>query len=114
MTVFQILEKMHLNQHTKIYEKIYILLNKPDDIKLLNNLKLIARNKLSPFEDYFNTEYHCYYAFINPKNKTELLSTQNVDLLLNILIDSDYKIEYDMINLLNDKDRKNIFCFISK
>jgi hypothetical protein len=116
MTVFQILEKVHLNPFTKIYEKIFLILNKPDDNAddLLKYLKIVSRKKLTPFKDYYNTEYHCYYAFVYPKNSSNFITTKNVDKLINIIIESGYKIEYNMMNLLKEKDRKDIFCFISK
>ena len=114
MTVFQILEKIHLNQFTKEYEKIFIMKNKPDDEELIKYVKLIAKNKLSPFDEYYNTENHCYYAFINPSNGYTFITKKDVDILLNIIINTGYKIEYNMVKLINKKDRGNIFCFISK
>ena len=114
MTVFQILEKIHLNHFTKEYEKIYILKNKPNDEALSKHLKLIAKNKLSPFDDFHNTENHCYYAFVSPKNSHTFVQKKDVEDLINIIIDSGYKIEYNMMKLINKREKGNIFCFISK
>ena len=116
MTVFQILEKIHLNPFTKIYEKIFLIINKPKDStdELSNYLKVVSRTKLTPFKDYYNTEYHCYYAFVYPKNSSTFITTENVDKLINVINESGYKIEYDMMNLLKDQNRRDIFCFISK
>ena len=53
MPVFQILEKIHLQNHTLEYEKLFILNRDPNDKELSKYLKQIARKKLSPFDDYF-------------------------------------------------------------
>ncbi len=114
MTVFKILEKIHLNPYTEMYEKIFIIVNKPNDKTLLSYLKLVPRKKLTPFKDYYNTEYTCYYAFVYPKNSLNFITNSNIDTLINIFNETGYKIEYEMMNLIKDNDKKDIFCFISK
>jgi len=115
MTVFQILEKTYLNKNTENYEKIYILNNKPEDDKLIKHLKQIPRNKLSPFDNFYNNEQHCFYAFIDPQNNYNFLNNKNIDILINIITNSGYKIEYNMMKLLKKhENNNNIFCFISK
>ena len=78
MPVFQILEKIHLQNHTLEYEKLFILNRDPNDKELSKYLKQIARKKLSPFDDYFNRETHCYYAFKHPKGG--LLTSKDPDI----------------------------------
>ena len=114
MPVYQILEKMHLNSFTENYEKIFIVLNKPDDTELMQYLKLVPRKKLTPFKDYYNTEQHCYYAFVYPKNSSIFITSGNIDKLINIILNVGYKIEYEMMKLLKENDSKDKFCFISK
>tara|TARA_A100001015_G_C14540593_1_gene537762 strand:+ start:200 stop:544 length:345 start_codon:yes stop_codon:yes gene_type:complete len=114
MTVFQILEKIHLNKFTENYEKIYLLNSKPNDKQLSQYLKQVPRNKLSPFDNFYNDDPHCFYAFVNPRNNYTFLNENNIDLLINIIIDSGYKIEYNMMKLFNKNEKKDVFCFISK
>ena len=42
------------------------------------------------------------------------INENNIDLLINIIIDSGYKIEYNMMKLFNKNEKKDVFCFISK
>jgi|UniRef100_A0A6C0C5I9 hypothetical protein len=114
MTVFQILEKIYLDKNTGNYEKIFILNNKPNDVNLTQYIKQIPRNKLSPFDNFYNNEQHCFYAFIDPRNNYSFLNQNDIDLLINILTDSGYKIEYNMMKLLKNNKKNDIFCFISK
>tara|TARA_A100001015_G_C14793850_1_gene634143 strand:- start:15 stop:353 length:339 start_codon:yes stop_codon:yes gene_type:complete len=112
MPVFQILEKIHLQNHTLEYEKLFILNRNPQDKELSKHLQEIARKKLSPFDDYYNRETHCYYAFKHPRGG--LLTSKDPDILFNIIQDAGYKVDIRLLQVMKKKDRGDIFCFISK
>lgn len=112
MPVFQILEKIHLQHHTLEYEKLFILNRDPKDTNLSKHLQQIPRKKLSPFDDFYNHETHCYYAFKHPNGG--LLTSKDPDILFNIIQDTGYKVDITLLQVMEKKDRGDIFCFISK
>ena len=49
------------------------------------------------------------------KLQKSMMDNKNIDILINIITNSGYKIEYNMMKLLKKHDNNNnIFCFISK
>ena len=63
-----------------------------------------------------NTPY-CVYAFLNPNDKSQFISVDDIDILLSYLIKKNYKVENEFTTLMCNNPKqidKNLICYISK
>ena len=114
MTICKIMKTVYLDKFSKCYKNIFYISNPPmDDINLNLITKVISKEKVSPFHTFSTCcdNPHCLKVFINKKNNNEFLKENEIDILFSQLIDSGYKIEYEMSKLINEK---NFVCLISK
>ena len=120
MPVYTILSYVYLDKIQKCYRKILICKNKPTTEEPLNNLiKSIAREKKSPYENFYCCEPvpHCVHTILNPNNNLDFLSVDNIDILFNFCLENGYKIETKLTRLLmktKTYKNKDIVCMISR
>ena len=114
MPTFQLNEEVYLDKCEKCYKKIITINKIPNEPKLNSIIKIIRREKLSPFDVKSNCECisPCLFAILNPENKRDLLCLDNIGDLFCFLINNGYKIE-DKITKFMSKKQRNLICFIS-
>ena len=112
MPVYRVNKIVFLDKFTKGYKNIFTISNPPNDISLNNITQNISQNKLSPFQTFSSCcdNPSCIKAFID-QTTMDLLTEKNIDILFSQLLQSGYKIEYEMTKLVKDK---KLVCFISK
>ena len=110
--IYKLYKTTYLDKHDKCYKNIITINKNPNDPSLNSVLKLVSRQKLSPFEgfDCCSSQPSCIFAFVDSNTK-EFLTEENVDQVFSILIDNQYTLEYEMTNLLKDN---KLICLISK
>ena len=114
MVMYSISNEIYLDKFNKCYKKILSINNKPNDISLNNIIKTIKREKLSIYDytDCCNDRPNCIHVFINGNGIFYTLN--DIDELINILINSGYKIEYELSKLMTEKVDKTLLFYISK
>ena len=110
--IYKLYKTTYLDKFNKCYKNIITINKNPNDPLLINVLKQVSRQKLSPFEgfDCCSSEPSCILAFIDSNTK-EFLTEDNIDQVFSILIDNGYTLEYEMTKLLKDN---KLICLISK
>tara|TARA_Y200000002_G_scaffold356523_1_gene338358 strand:- start:447 stop:839 length:393 start_codon:yes stop_codon:yes gene_type:complete len=110
--IFKLYKTTYLDKFNKCYKNIISINKNPNDPSLNNVLKLVSRQKLSPFEgfDCCTNQPSCLVAFIDPNTK-EFLTDENIDQVFSILLDNGYTLEYEMTKLIKDV---KLVCLISK
>ena len=104
----------------KCYKKILVCNGKPKhDEPLHKIIRTIRREKNSPYENFYCCEPvpHCVHTILNPNNKVDFLSVDNIDILFNFCLENGYKIETKMTRLLmktKTYKNKDIVCMISR
>ena len=107
MPVYTILSYVYLDKIEKCYRKILICKNKPKTEEPFNTIiKSIPREKKSPYENFYCCEPlpHCVHAILNPNNKSQFLSVDNIDILFNFFLENGYKIETKMTFINENKN----------
>ena len=99
--IYKVLSYIWLDSISKCYKKILILNNKPDNCKISPIIKTIPRKKKSPYEDIYCCDKlpHCIHAILNPTNKMEFLGVNDIDILLNYLIENNFKLEEKLTDI---------------
>jgi hypothetical protein len=118
--MYSIKTDIYLDKYNDCYRKILVINKDPDDNTLKPYLKTIKKEKLSPFtydnccDNYQNN--NCSVAIMNPYNKTEFLSLENIGDFFTVLIENGYKIDTKITSMLQKSTQKinNLICFISK
>ena len=115
MPTFQLNKEVYLDKCNKCYKNIITINKMPNDPNLNSIIKIINREKLSPFDVKGNCECisSCLFAIVNPENKRDLLCLDDIADLFCFLINNGYKIE-DKITKIMSKKQRNLICFISK
>ena len=120
MPVYTILSYVYLDKIEKCYRKILICKNKPNTEEPFNTIiKSIPREKKSPYENFYCCEPlpHCVHAILNPNNKLQFLSVDNIDILFNFFLENRYKKKKKMTHLLmktKTYKNKDIVCMVSR
>ena len=118
--MYSIKTDIYLDKYNDCYRKILVINKDPGDNTLKPYLKTIKKEKLSPFtydncyDNYQNN--NCSVAIMNPYNKTEFLSLENIGDFFTVLIENGYKIDTKITSMLQKSTQKinNLICFISK
>jgi len=114
MPTFKVQEEVYLDKFNKCYIKILTTNKKPENKPISQFVKEMPRVKLSPF-DYDCNCYekpHCLFAFINPKTG-QFLTQDNMEILVDLLTESDYNINYQLTKLVKKNNENFIFYFSS-
>ena len=113
MPIFQLNSEIYLDKCNKCYVNIITVNKMPTDPIFSSIVKLIRREKLSPFDVQNNCECRnsCLLAILNPENKRDLLCREDIGNLFCFLIENGYRIEYKITKIIK---QKNLICFISK
>ena len=117
--IYKVLSHIWLDSTSKCYKKILILNNKPDNCKFSPIIKTIPRKKNSPYQDIYSCDKppHCIHAILNPNNNSEFLGVNDIDILLNYLIENNFKIEENLTDIFMKNKLYNnnlIFVFSDK
>tara|TARA_B100001093_G_scaffold520185_1_gene613430 strand:- start:1227 stop:1565 length:339 start_codon:yes stop_codon:yes gene_type:complete len=107
--LYKIKKAVYYNPFSKEYQKI-LTINKlpPSSSNIYKNIKILKNNKLTPYDS--NPEHHCLYAFCD---SYELLEEDNIDILIEMLIEDGYSIEYKMTTMLKKgKGKYNDLLFL--
>ena len=94
------------------FQKTYLDLITINKNPTNNNLiKKIQYNRISP---YNLNEHKCLFAFINPENNN-LLTVNEIDVVLNILIEDGFTIDSDLTRtFMKSKNNRNLLYFLKK
>ena len=117
---YKVFKHLYLDKHDGVYRKIIAISKNPEDNSLNDIIKVIPRNKLSVFNDFYNEESHCIYAFKYPhdynisrkRNSYPLIEFSDLDKLLGFLVERKYNIDYKISKVLKGKNEKNMLFFI--
>lgn len=118
--MYLIKSEVFLDKINNCYKKILTISPNPksNDSYLNSITKLVHREKLSPYEEIEEccSPPNCFYAFVNPCNKCELLCVDQVAILFSELINNNYSIKSDLTQIMQNSDVKipNLICFIDK
>ena len=118
--MYKISTHIYNDKVNKCYKKILVCNGKPKHDEALNQIiKTIRREKNSPYENFYCCEPvpHCVHTILNPNNKLDFLSVDNIDILFNFCLENGYKIETKMTRLLmktKTYKNKDIVCMISR
>ena len=83
-----------------------------DNSPLKDCIKELPRQRLSPFDYdcHCDTKPHCLFAIINP-NTGDFIKSDEIDVFVDILINSNYSIDYKLTKLVKDKNERLLFYF---
>ena len=114
--MYQISSEVYLDRFNECYKNIVVISPKPTDS--LNSItRALQRDKLSPFQEISPCcpLDRCIYAFLNPRNRCELLCVNDIAILFGFLTTNGYTINTDLTKIMQDSDVKikNLICFIS-
>jgi hypothetical protein len=114
MPTFQLNTETYLDQCNKCYKNIIVINKMPESSPLKTIVKMLRREKLSPFDVESNCVCRkpCLFAIMNPHNKSELLCMDDIAELFDFLITNGYTIN-DKITKFMGKKNSNLICFIS-
>ena len=116
--MYQITGEVYLDRFNECYKKIIVIFPKPTDASLNSIIKLIKREKLSPFQERSNCcpLDNCIYAFTYPNNKCELMCVNDIAILFGYLTANGFIINTDVTKVMQDSTVKipNLICFIQK
>ena len=116
--MYQITGEVYLDRFNECYKKIIVISPKPTDPSLNSIIKLIKREKLSPFQERSNCcpLSDCINAFTYPNNKCELMCVNDISILFGYLISNGFIINTDVTKIMQDSNVKipNLICFIQK
>ena len=109
---YKVQEEVFLDKLNKCYVKILKLNKKPENSPLKENIKELPRQRLSPFDYNCNcqTQPHCIFAFINP-NTGDFIKSDEIEVAVDLLINSNYTINYQLTKLVKKKSEKLVFYF---
>ena len=117
--MFKIMSYIYLDNFNQSYKKIIIINSNPNDSNINEIIKIIPRKKKSIFDypSMYEENPYCVYAFLNPNNKSQFISVDDIDILLSYLIKKNYKVETEFTTLMCNNPKqvdKNLICYISK
>jgi hypothetical protein len=114
MPTFQLNTETYLDNCNKCYKNIIVINKMPDDPILKTIVKIIKREKLSPFDvdGDCSCRKSCLFAIMNPQNNSELLCMDDIAELFDFLITNSYTIN-DKITKFMSKKNSKLICFIS-
>ena len=112
MPTFKVEEEIFLNKITKCYLKILTINKRPENSPLKDCIKELPRQRLSPFDYdcHCDTKPHCLFAIINP-NTCDFIQSDEIDVFVDILVNSNYTIDYKLTKLIKDKNERLLFYF---
>jgi hypothetical protein len=116
--MYLIKSEVYLDKTNNCYKKILVISPSPqNDPYLLSITKLVNREKLSPYKqpEQCCSLPNCFYAFVNPCNKCELLCVDQIAILFSEL-SKNYSINTNLTEIMQNSDVKinNLICFIEK
>ena len=115
MPTYQLSTEVYLDKCNKCYKNIIVINKMPQDPILKTIVKMISREKLSPFDVIGNCECRksCLFVILNPENKNDFICIEDIADLFCFLIDNGYTINDKITKFMSKKNNKIIF-FISK
>ncbi len=106
--LYKLEKTIYYDSIQKTYLDLITINKNPTNNPLIKQLHF---NKISPYEINNN---RCLYAFINPDNN-KLLTIDDIDVVLNILIDDGFTVDYHLTTtLIKSKNNKNLIYFLFK
>ena len=125
--IYKLFEHIHLDRHNKTYHKLVAISEKPKDGSLNDIIRVMGRNKLSQFQDFYNDKGHCIYLIKYPTNYEEnhnltykkqsypFIETCDIETAFTLLFERKFVIERDMTEFLKKgKKDSELICFIYK
>ena len=100
----------HLNTLSGQYNKLFVISKMPSPPLNMRCMR-IARTKISPFQE---NEFGCMIVFRGENNQP--LSLDQMDQLIHILHETDYKIDYQLTKLMQNslQTPSNLLFYIHK
>ena len=85
---------IYLDNFNQSYKKIIIVNSNPNDSDINEIIKIIPKRKKSIFDypSMYEKNPYCVYAFLNPNDKSQFISVDDIDILLSYLIKKNYKV----------------------
>ncbi len=102
--MYRLRRKIILNTMEKTYDKIVVVDRMPLDGKLKDIVKLVRREKLSPFKEM----PRCIFGILHPSER-RLLSYEELPILLTYLMENGYTIDTKLGKNFNDRD---LICYV--
>ena len=108
MTFYKISTTLYLDKITGFYKTIVIINDIPNG-PLKNYVKLVSRNKLSPFDENNNTcvKPSCYNAIYNLNGNNELLCIEKIVSFFNFLSTNGYTIDDTLSKIMSKNEKLN-------
>ena len=109
---FKIQEEVFLDKFNKCYVKILTLNKKPENSPLKDYVKELPRQRLSPFDYdcHCQTKPHCLFAITNP-NTGHFIQSDEIEVVVDLLVESNYNINYQLTKLVKKNNEKLMFYF---
>lgn len=108
----------YYDQHCQSYRNILIINAKPSSGPILNIIKQIQRQKLSPFQTNSKCcpNSSCIYAFTDIHDKSNLLCISKIPELFSYLVENGYNINTSITKMMQNSEIKmndsKLLCYI--
>lgn len=116
--MYELTSEVYLDTYHKCYKKILVVTPTPHEPELKKILKMINREKLSPFQERSTCcpKDRCYTAVLNPNNLCELICLNELPIIFNYLKQHKYTIDYKMTKMMQSSDisMRNLICYFYK
>lgn len=120
--MYTLKSQVYLDKRTECYQKVITINKDPQDERITPILKKLQTARLSIFTDEYSccskssSSPGCIIAFLNPNNKHELLTVDDIPELFTFLIENGYAIDETTTNIMlkTSQKIKNLICFIKK
>tara|TARA_Y100000591_G_scaffold331543_2_gene365790 strand:- start:1092 stop:1433 length:342 start_codon:yes stop_codon:yes gene_type:complete len=109
---YKLQEEVFLDKFNKCYIKILTLNKKPENSPLKDYVKELPRQKLSPFDYdcHCKRKPHCLFAIIHPNNGN-FIQSDEIEIVVDLLIESNYNINYPLTKLVKKNNETLMFYF---
>jgi len=99
--MYQISIKPWYDSVCQCYRKLIVITSKPSQ-PLLGISKLLQPSRLSPFRNLSDCDPYpsCFYAILNPNDKNNYLTIDDLSVLMTFLSNNGYQVNYQMTKLM--------------
>jgi len=110
MSLVEINSSIFLDQITGDYKKILVTNLLPKNTLFKSIIKTMVIPRPSPFEPVKSTK--CNYVIMNPDDKKEFLTLDNLGILFNFLTENGFTLHTSFNDTI--KHNPNFICYVSK
>lgn len=101
LSMYQISTKPWYDSVCQCYRTLIVVTPNPTK-PLLDICKLLQPSRLSPFRNFSDCDPYpkCFYAILNPNDKNNYLSIDDLPILLTFLNNNGYQVNYQMTKIM--------------